>query len=250
MCPGAPSPPFTALEGSPAQPGAGFWGSWGYEAALLPAPLPGCCSGSGMGGRASGCWGCLPPLSCCSPLQRGRPRKQLRFVVGLLRILTSDCVAATRQRLCVYLGYLLQMRGEESGRFPALLSLILPPFLAWYRQGPTGPCPSPGREGGGNVLGGFCAPTLLALCLPVHPRKDPWERVTESQKSPAEHKRANQFAARSKLGREEGSELQDWSVLQRVVFDPFPLQAAGSAGAEEVTGRFPASQRPRWPVQE
>lgn len=63
------------------------------------------------------------------------------------------------------------------------------------------------------------------------------------KKSPAEHKRGNQFAAQSKLGREEGSELQARSVLQRVVFEPFPLQAAASACAEEVTGRFPASQR-------
>ena len=30
------------------------------------------------------------------------------------------------------------------------------------------------------MLGWFCAPTLLALCLPGHLRKDPWERVAES----------------------------------------------------------------------
>ena len=51
MCPGAPFPPFMAPERSPAWLGAGFRGSWDYRAALLPAPLPGRCSGSRMGSR-------------------------------------------------------------------------------------------------------------------------------------------------------------------------------------------------------
>ena len=38
-------------ERNPAQLGAGFWGSWDYGAALLPAPLPCRCSGSRMGCR-------------------------------------------------------------------------------------------------------------------------------------------------------------------------------------------------------
>ena len=82
------------------------------------------------------------------------------------------------------------------------------------------------------------------------PRQSPNSSLP-GKTSPAEHKRGNQFAAQSKLGWEEGSELQAWSMLQRVVFEPFPLQAAGSAAcAEEVTGRFPASQRRWWPVRE
>ena len=271
-----------------------------------PFCLPLCpvaAQGAGWAVEASRCWGCLRPFSCCSPLQRGCPCKQFGSLVGLLGSLTSDCLATSQQRAWVCLGYLLQMQGEESGRFPALLSLILPPFLAWHHRGPAGPGPVPGREGGGNVLGWFCAPTLLALCHPSHLRKDPWERVAEShlpglsvrlggqghlsllsesrtlspvlgtvplhgcppprsrrdrgwsdnllgsgprhfrgclpprslpsawrdrqlprhspnsclpgKKSPAQHKRGNQFSAQRKLGREEGSELQAQSVLQR-----------------------------------
>ncbi|KAK4806689.1 hypothetical protein QYF61_027690 [Mycteria americana] len=86
--------------------------------------------GAGWAVEASGCWGCLRPFSCCSPLQRGRPCKQFGSLVGLLGTLTSDCLATSRQRAWICLGYLLQMQGEESGRFPALLSLTLPPFLA------------------------------------------------------------------------------------------------------------------------
>lgn len=85
---------------------------------------------AGWVAEASGCWGCLQPFSCCSPLQKGRPCKQFGSLVGLLVSLTSDCLATSHQRAWVCLGYLLQMQGEESGCFPALLSLILPPFWA------------------------------------------------------------------------------------------------------------------------
>lgn len=148
-----------------------------------PFCLPLCpvaAQGAGWAVEASGCWGCLRPFSCCSPLQRGRPCKQFGSLVGLLGTLTSDCLATSCQRAWVCLGYLLQMQGEESGRFPALLSRILPPFLAWHHRDPAGPGPIPRGEGGGNVLRWFCAPTLLTLCLPGHLRKDPWERVAES----------------------------------------------------------------------
>ncbi|KAM6032804.1 maestro heat-like repeat-containing protein family member 2B [Theristicus caerulescens] len=71
-----------------------------------------------MGGRASGCWGCLRPLSCCSPLQRGRPCEQLGSLVGLLGTLTSDCLATSRQRACICLGYLLQMQAKTTKVVP------------------------------------------------------------------------------------------------------------------------------------
>lgn len=56
-----------------------------------------------------------------------------------------------------------------------------PPYLFWCHRGAAGPGPVPGREAGGNMLGWFCGPTLLALGLPGHLRKDVRERVVESQ---------------------------------------------------------------------
>lgn len=97
-----------------------------------PFCLPFClvaAQGAGWAVEASGRWGCLQPFSCCCPLQRGCPYKQFGSLVGLLGSLTSDCLATCRQRAWVCLGYLLQMQGEESRRFPALLSPILPPSL-------------------------------------------------------------------------------------------------------------------------
>ena len=119
----------------------------------------------------------------------------------------------------------------------------------------------PEETEGGQTSRSDEVPDVFRGCLPPRslpsawrdrqlPRRSPNSSLP-GKKSPAEHKRGNQFAAQSKLGWEEGSELQARSVLQRVVFEPFPLQAAGSAAcAEEVTGRFPASQRRWWPVWE
>ena len=307
-----------------------------------PFCLPLCpvaAQGAGWAVEASGCWGCLRPFSCCSPLQRGCPCKQFGSLVGLLGSLTSDCLATSQQRAWVCLGYLLQMQGEESGRFPALLSLILPPFLAWHHRGPAGPGPVPGREGGGNVLGWFCAPTLLALCHPSHLRKDPWERVAESHLPglsvrlggqghlsllsesrtlspvlgtvplhgcplhvpgeteggqttcsdqvpdisegafplapclqpgetgsypgtlqthacqgrnllPSTREETNLLPRANWAGRRDLS-CRPRACCEGVVFEPLPLQAAKSAAcADEVTGRFPASQRRCWPVRE
>ncbi|KAM9264313.1 maestro heat-like repeat-containing protein family member 2B [Morus bassanus] len=45
-------------------------------------------------------------------VHRGRPCKQLGSLVGLLGTLTTDCLAMSRQRAWVCLGYLLQMRAK------------------------------------------------------------------------------------------------------------------------------------------
>ena len=111
-----------------------------------------------MAGRDERVLGLPVTLSCCSPLQRGGPCKQLGSLVGLLGFLTTDYLAMSRQRAWVCLGYLLQMQGEESRCFPASLSLILPPFLTWCHRGLVGPGPVSVREGGGTCFAGFVPP--------------------------------------------------------------------------------------------
>ncbi|XP_074725592.1 maestro heat-like repeat-containing protein family member 2B [Strix uralensis] len=65
-----------------------------------------------MGGRGERVLGLPVTLSCCSPLQRGGPCKQLGSLVGLLGFLTTDYLAMSRQRAWVCLGYLLQMQAK------------------------------------------------------------------------------------------------------------------------------------------
>ncbi|KAM6033066.1 maestro heat-like repeat-containing protein family member 2B [Theristicus caerulescens] len=65
--------------------------------------------------RERALWVCARVLGACkerSELTRGRPCEQLGSLVGLLGTLTSDCLATSRQRACICLGYLLQMQAK------------------------------------------------------------------------------------------------------------------------------------------
>ncbi|XP_059691066.1 uncharacterized protein LOC132321610 [Gavia stellata] len=58
---------------------------------------------------------CTHVLGACKErfeLMRGRPCKRFGSLVGLLATLTSDCLATSRQRAWVCLGYLLQMQAR------------------------------------------------------------------------------------------------------------------------------------------
>ncbi|KAM6044703.1 maestro heat-like repeat-containing protein family member 2B [Theristicus caerulescens] len=64
---------------------------------------------------------CARVLGACkerSELTRGRPCKQLGSLVGLLGTLTSDCLATSRQKAWVCLGYLLQMQAKTTKVVP------------------------------------------------------------------------------------------------------------------------------------
>ncbi|XP_072703742.1 maestro heat-like repeat-containing protein family member 2B [Ciconia boyciana] len=63
--------------------------------------------------RERALWVCAHVLGACKErfeLMRGRPCKQFGSLVGLLGTLTSDCLATSRQRAWICLGYLLQMQ--------------------------------------------------------------------------------------------------------------------------------------------
>jgi len=97
------------------------------------------------------CWGVCPAIACARPTRE------------------SGSASATFCKCKV-------RRSGASQPCSASSSLPSCPGITGV---PWGQTLSPGGKGG-NLLGWFCVPTLLALCLSSQLRKDPWERVIES----------------------------------------------------------------------